>query len=107
MHSLTLVAVPSEFGSAGAGVYGTGWVDIEAYATGYKFSYWDAVGVENNHQIKRSFSQSNKTISAVFEPLRGLIKSKMQIQLVIHGGTAIGLVHFGTEMQIYGFIMHH
>ncbi|MAL85156.1 MAG: hypothetical protein CMI23_02205 [Opitutae bacterium] len=74
LHSLTLVAVPSEFGSViGAGVYGTGWVDIEALsATGYKFSYWDAVGVENNQSNKtKFFLSSNKTISAVFEPLRG------------------------------------
>ncbi len=74
IHSLNLVAVPSNSGTLiGGGAFGTGWVEIEALsAAGYKFSYWNANGVENANLNKtKFFLTSNTTISAFFEPLKG------------------------------------
>ena len=40
--------------------------------TGYKFSYWDGAGVENNtSENTRFFLTSNTTLSAVFRAMKG------------------------------------
>ena len=74
LHSLTIINIPSNLGTTtGGGVFGTGWVDISAMAvTGYKFSYWDGAGVENNtSKDTRFFLTSNTTLSAVFRAMKG------------------------------------
>ena len=74
LHSLNIVAIPSNSGTMiGSGAYGTGWTDIKAIsAIGYKFSYWDGNGVENNSSNEtRFFLTSNTTLQAIFEPLLG------------------------------------
>ena len=74
LHSLNIVAIPSNSGTTiGSGAYGTGWTDIKAISNvGYKFSYWDGNGVENNSSKEtRFFLTSNTTLQAIFEPLQG------------------------------------
>jgi hypothetical protein len=74
LHSLNIVAIPSVSGTTiGSGAYGTGWTDIKAIsAVGYKFSYWDGNGVENNSSNEtRFFLTSNTTLQAIFVPLQG------------------------------------
>ena len=74
LHALTIIAIPSVSGTAiGSGTFGTGWTDIKAISSiGYKFSYWEGNGVEDNSSSQtRFFLTSNTTLQAVFLPLKG------------------------------------
>lgn len=74
LHGLSIISYPENTGTtSGSGVYGTGWVDINATsALGYKFSYWDANGVEDIDSSKtRMFLASSSSVIAVFTPLIG------------------------------------
>ena len=74
LHSLTIINIPFNSGTtSGGGAFGTGWVNISAMpVTGYKFSYWDGAGVENNtSENTRFFLTSNTTLSAVFRAMKG------------------------------------
>ena len=73
-HTLTISSFPEDSGTtSGSGVYGTGWVDINATsATGYRFSYWNANGIEDSNSTgTRIFLTASSSITAVFVPITG------------------------------------
>ena len=63
---------------------------------GYKFSFWDANGVEDvNSSKSRIFLTATSTITAVFTPIVDSDLVNGADALATHGGIVTGLVHFG------------
>ena len=82
LHSLTVKSNNTKFGTAfGSGIYGTGWVPIEALAEqNYEFSHWSGQGLEDNLRSKTNLLLKDDTsVTAHFKEKPLFSESKTEL----------------------------
>ena len=83
LHILNLLSDNSEHGTVeGGGIYGTGWVEIEAYAKdAYEFSHWEGSNIANPNNAKTQILVEIETNAKAFFKAKPLISESVNNSL--------------------------
>ena len=92
LHILNLMSDNSEHGTVeGGGIYGTGWVEIEAYAKdAYEFSHWEGSNIANPNNAKTQILVESETNAKAFFKAKPLISESVNNSLKWYTSTWFG-----------------